>query len=318
MMTKSRPRGLHQIALVALFTLGNTLLRFPWANAQAGITVSFVLSEITAMIFGLCASFGTAWLYRKWLRSKKRLRLAVCIFFSVSVCALAFCFAVSTSRDLLLFMERSLLPEGTELVFAALFLAVCAWLSRAERRGMDVFALIAFFSALVAVAVLFLLGIPQFRVEYGNVELPGVAAIGASLLPIFVEFALPMIPLGVYLALAKPQNGGKRPWQPLVCGVLFGGGIMLFCVLQTLLTFGASYAAGLAYPYSAAVRVVSLGAYAFRPELFSYVADFLSCLVRVAVCFSCLKFTVGRFFPRVRNWVPPLASLFAFIALCFF
>lgn len=318
MRTRTRPRGLHQIALVALFTLGNTLLRFPWANAQAGITVSFVLSEITAMIFGLCASFGAAWLYRKWLRSKKRLRLAVCIFFSVSVCALAFCFAVSTSRDLLLFMERSLLPEGTGLVFAALFLAVCAWLSRAERRGMDIFALIAFFSALVAVAVLFLLGIPQFRVEYGNVELPGVAAIGASLLPIFVEFALPMIPLGVYLALAKPQNGGKRPWQPLVCGVLFGGGIMLFCVLQTLLTFGASYAAGLAYPYSTAVRVVSLGAYAFRPELFSYVADFLSCLVRVAVCFSCLKFAVGRFLPRVRNWIPPFAALFGFITLCFF
>lgn len=318
MMTKSRPRGLHQIALVALFTLGNTLLRFPWANAQAGVTVSFVLSAITALLFGLCAYFGAAWLYRKWLKSRKRLRLIVCASFSVPICALAFYFAVSGSRDLFSFMKQSLLPEGTELVFAALFLAVCAWLSRAERRGMDVFALIAFFAAVVAVTVLFLLGVPQFRMEYGSVELPGVGAIGASLFPIFVEFALPMIPLGAYLALAKPQNGGKRPWHPLVCGVLFGGGIMLLCVLQTLLTFGASYAAGLAYPYSAAVRVVSLGAYAFRPELFSYVADFLSCLIRVAVCFSCLKFTVGRFFPRVRNWVPPLASLFAFIALCFF
>ena len=126
-----------------------------------------------------------------------------------------------------------------------------------------------------------------------------------------------MFPLGVYLALAKPKCGKNNSQKPLIVGIFAGGGLMLLCVLQTLLTFGASYASTLEYPYSAAVRVVSVGAYAFRPELFSYLLDFSSCLVRVAVCFFCMKFTVGRFLPRVRNLVPPLAALFVFIVLCF-
>lgn len=318
MNRKDRPRGLHQIALVALFTLGNTLLRFPWANVQAGVTLSFLLSVGIALLFGLGASFFATRLYRRRLKNKKRLRLAACILFSVPVCALAFLAAYNGCRDLLFFFEETLLPEKTGLLFAALFLAVAAVLSRSARRGIDVFALIAFCATLCAVLVLFFSGVPQFRVEYGNVELPTVSAIGASLLPILTEFALPMVPLGVYLALAKPCGCKNRFPKPFVSGLLIGGGIMFLCVLQTLLTFGAPYLATLKYPYSAAVRVVSVGAYAFRPELISYLPDFLSCTVRVAVCFSCMKFTVGRFLPRVRNRVPPLAALFTFVFICLF
>lgn len=317
MKSREGPRGLHQIALVALFTLGNTLLRFPWANAQAGVTVSFLLSVMVALFFGLGSSCLAARLFRKWMRSRKRGRIVLCAALSVPVCALAFVSAIRGSQDLLLFLEETILPEKTGLVFAAIFLAVCAWLSRGPRRGMDVFALIAFFAALAAVMVLFFLGIPQFRSAYGKIEMPEVQAVGNSILPILTEFALPMFPMGIYLALAKPERGKNRSQKPLAVGILTGGAIMLVCVLQTLLTFGAPYAATLAYPYSAAVRVVSVGAYAFRPELLSYLPDFFASLVRVAVCFSCVKFTVGRFLPRARNFVPPLAALFVFIALCF-
>ena len=318
MKAKERPRGLHQIALVALFTLGNTLLHFPWTSAQAGVTISFLLSSVTALLFGLGSSFFAVRFFRRPLWKKEKLRMVLCVLLAAAVCALAFLFAVRATRDLRSFFEGTLLPHGTGLVFAALFLAVCAWLSRGPRRGMDVFALIAFFSALAAVGVLFLLSIPQFHAEYGNIELPSAKAVGASVFPAFAEFALPMFPLGVYLALAKPGRGKMRPQRPLAAGILTGGAMMLLCVLQTLLTFGESYAASLQYPYSAAVRVVSVGAYAFRPELFSYLLDFSACLVRVSVCFSCLKFSVGRFLPRFRNRVPLLAALFAFVALCIF
>ena len=317
MKTKERPRGLHEIALVALFTLGNTLLRFPWANARAGVTVSFLLSAVVALAFGLISSSCASWLFRGRMRGNKRGRVVLCGLLSIPILALAFFSAVRGSRDLFSFLEKTLLPNGTKLVFVALFLAVSAWLARGPRRGMDVFALIAFFAVLASVVFLFLSGVPQFRVEYGGAEVPDAGAVGASILPIFLEFALPMVPLGVYLALAKPKRKKNNVQKPFAVGILTGGGIMLLCVLQTLLTFGASYTATLEYPYSAAVRVVSVGAYAFRPELFSYLLDFSACLVRVAVCFSCMKFTVGRFLPRVRNLVPPLAALFVFIVLCF-
>ena len=312
----NRPRGLHQISLVALFTIGNTLLRFPWATAEAGITISFLLSIAAALLFGIGVYFAACRLFRVPFSRMKGWKIIACLLLFLPVCVFSFFLAVKSSRDLVSFFDQMLLPGQTALLFAALYLAVAAWLSRIPRRGMDSFALLLFLPAVGAAAVLFLLGIPQFQTGYGSFEIPSLPAIGHSIFPLFSEIALPMLPLGVYLALAKPKKEKKQAWRPLLFGILSAGVVLLFCVLQTLLTFGASYAASLEYPYSAAVGVVSLGAYAFRPELISYLLDFFFFFFRVSVCFSCVKWIVGRFLPRLRNVVPPLAALLVFVFLC--
>ena len=307
-------RGLHQIALAALFTIGDTILRFPWANAEAGVTVSFLLSAVAA-VGAVFAGYPLArFLFRRPLHRKAwRVILAVGAAIAVGITAW-FCAAQST-EDILRFMQDTLLPKGTSIAFVILFLVSAVLLARVSRRGLDLFSLIAFFSATLAVIVLFLQGIPQFRPAYGTLEIPSTGAILLSLKTLLPKTVLPMIPLVAYCSLSAPSPKGNRNARPLAVGVLAGFALMLLCVLQTLLTFGAPYAATLTYPYSRAVRVVSVGQYAFRPEILSYVLDYAASLIRTALCFACMRRLIGRFLPRLGRMIPIFAAIAVFVFL---
>lgn len=312
--TDQKPRGLHQIALVALFTVGNTLLRFPWATAATGIAVSFLLTVLAALATSALLYLLALRVLRRRI-SGHRWRQICAAVLGVAVSAVALIGAAKSTADLLRFLGWALLPQGSAILFSALFLAAAVWLSQIPGRGLDLFALIAFCAASVAVAVLFLRAVPQFQSEYGAVTIPRPDAFGASVRPLFSEIVLPMVPLAFYLALAAPRRNGKGSPRPLLFGVAAGCGLMLLCVLQTLLTFGAPYAATLEYPYAKAVRVVSVGQYAFRPEILSYLLDYAATLCRAAVCFGCVKRLFGRFLPRRARIVPPLAGIAVFVFL---
>ena len=311
---KRRRRGLHLISLAALFTVGNTLLRFPWANAEAGVIGSFLLSGTMAICTVLIGYPLVRSLFRKpmdhcvW-------RMIAAILLSVGIGAVAWFCAARSTEDALRFLEETLLPEKTSVPFSVLFLLAAVWLSRIPRRGVDLFAVIAYLAACAAVVVLFLRGVPQFRTEYGVFDLPSFSAVGKSFVRILPGTVLPMLPLAAYLALSAPVSHGRDVARPLVSGVFAGFGLMLLCVLQTLLTFGADYVATLAYPYSRAASVVSVGQYAFRPELLSYVPDYAATLVRTSVCFACMRRLVGRFLPRFGRTVPILAAIGVFLFL---
>lgn len=312
--TIQKRRGLHQIALAALFTVGNTILRFPWANAEAGITVSFLLSAVAALGAVLLGYPLARVLFRRPLR-RKAWRTALAGAASAIVGGTAWFCAAQSTEDVLNFMRDTLLPKGTSVAFVILFLASAVLLARVSRRGLDLFSLIAFFAATVAVVVLFFQGVPQFRPAYGTLEIPASGAIVLSLKTLLPKTVLPMIPLVAYCALSVPSPKGNRNARPLAVGVLAGFALMLLCVLQTLLTFGAPYAATLTYPYSRAVRVVSVGQYAFRPEILSYLLDYAASLIRTAVCFACMRRLLGRFLPRVGRLIPIFAAIAVFVFL---
>lgn len=307
-------RGLHQIALVAIFTVGNTLLRFPWTNAEAGVTVSFLLSGIAAIVASLAVYAIARFFFRRQLHGNLP-RILSAVGFAVVTGAVAWCCAARSAGDTVQFMKDLLLPSGTAIPFSVLFLLAAVLLARIPRRGIDLFALLGYVAVTVAVGVLFLRGTPQFRTEYGKFEIPTLGAVGKSLVRLLSETVLPMLPLAVYLALSAPAPRQNSVSRPLAVGVVAGFGLMFLCALQTLLTFGAPYAATLSYPYLRAVRVVSVGQYAFRPELISYVLDYVATLVRTAICLACLRRLIGRFLPRVGRPVPIVGAIGIFIYL---
>jgi hypothetical protein len=119
---------------------------------------------------------------------------------------------------------------------------------------------------------------------------------------------LPLALLSVYFALTAPRGGEKA----LAVGTGVGCLLLFVCVMQAVLTFGIDYAAELAYPYSYSVRILSVGQYFFRLEGFSYLLDYLSCLMRCAVSLATAKRLTGRFSPRVGKWIPLGASVVLF------
>ena len=83
-----------------------------------------------------------------------------------------------------------------------------------------------------------------------------------------------------------------------------GWGMLFLCGLQTVLTFGASYSAELAYPYSYATRVLSAGQYFFRLEGFSYLLHYVTSLMGCGVSLWVFRGIGVRLIPRASRYLP--------------
>lgn len=310
---KKRMTGLHKTALAALFTVGNSLIRYPWRNADTDTLILFLLSVIGALI----PAFLLYPLFRKILRtplSGHRLRTIAAAALATVLGIYALLCAYRSFEDYLNFATEMLLPEANRVLLGSLFLICAAWLARLSEKGMDSFSLICFVAVLVSSLVLFAFGIPHFRAEYFKIHFPdGAAELVDSLPALWKESLLPLTVLSGYFALVIPRRGERV----LAVGTAIGCGVLLLCVVQTLLTFGTAYAAELPYPYSFSVRIISVGQYFFRLEGFSYLLDYTACLLRAAVCLATARRLLGRFSRRMSGLLPPIAAVLMLVFFCF-
>ncbi len=309
--TKKKPFGLHKIALAALFTVGNTLIRFPWRGGGSGTLLLFLLSVLGALIPATVCYPLLRRLFRTPLagRTAKRL-LAAAVALLLGIYALFSAF--DCIWDYLSFSFETILPSGGKPVLSLLFLGCAVWLSSIGDRGIDIFALLAFAAVVFCTVGLFSAGAPDYRPENIALKLPdGWRALLHPLLHLWRETLLPLVLLSAYFALVLPRRGE----QALVIGTAAGCAILLICVLQTLLTFGPALAARYPYPYAYAVRIISVGPYFFRLEGFSYLPDYLACLMRSAVCLAVVRRLFGRFFPRRAHRVPAVLCVTLLIFL---
>mgnify|MGYP004699749449 FL=1 len=308
---EKKPLGLHKIALAALFTVGNTLLRFPWRGGGSETLWLFLLSVLGALIPAVVCYPLLRRLFRAPLADRPAKRVL-----AAAVALLLGMYAVFTAfdcmRDYLSFSFETILPGGGKPVLLLLFLGCAVWLSSVGDRGTDIFALLAFAAVALCTVGLFPAGAPGYRPENIALKLPdGWQALLRPLLLLWRETLLPLVLLSAYFALVLPRRGERA----LVAGTAAGCGLLLICVLQTLLTFGSSLAARYPYPYAYAVRMISVGPYFFRLEGFSYLPDYLACLTRSAVCLAVARRLFGRFFPRLARRVPAVLCVTLLIFL---
>lgn len=269
----------------------------------------FLLSAVGALIPAVLIYPLLRRLFRSPLSTgPARRRLAVPAAVLIGVYAVVS--AADCMRDYLSFACETILPGGGKWLLCLLFLGCAVWLSGVGDRGMDVFALVGFCALTVCAVGLFLFGIPDYRPENLSLCLPEHPAVFLPMLfSLWRETFLPLCLLSAYFALVLPRRGEGT----LAVGSAAGCGILLLCVLQTLLTFGAELAAGYPYPYAWAVRIISVGPYFFRLEGFSYLPDYLACLTRSALCLAVVRRLWGRFFPRGTGAARPV--LFAVLAV---
>ena len=307
---KKQQLDLHKMALAALFTVGNTLIRYPWRQGGRLAAALLLVSAIGAVVTVLLLYSLFRWIWRMSLHGRSARMLVVAVL-SVLMGAYALVCAQRCCGDYVAFSMRLVLPQGREVLLTAMFLICAGWLATLSARGLDCFSLPTFFLVTVCILLLFAVGINHFRWSSGVSELIQWDRSVLSLLPsMWQESFLPLSVLALYFALTVP-SGGERA---LAVGVGIGCVLPLFCVAQGILTFGASYAAEMDYPYSFAVRILSVGQYFFRLEGFSYVVDYLSCLTRCALCIATVRRLSMRFFPKSGRWIAyaSCALLFSF------
>lgn len=284
-MEKKQPHAFHKIALAALFTVGNSLIRYPWRQAEEELLFFFFVSVMSALI----PAFLLYPLFRRLFRrdlSQKRWEKYLALVLSWGIGLYALLCALRSTADYVTFVTGLILPGANPYLLTILFLLCVIFLSGIPERGIDSFALLAFLATLAVSAGLFLTAIPIFRSADVTLQFPKEFSKIFDSVPVLLrESFLPLTVLSAYFALVIPKGGEKA----LVFGTLAGSGILLLSVLQALLTFGADLASGLTYPYSFSVRVLSVGQYFFRLEGFSYLFDYLSCLTRATVSLICFR-----------------------------
>lgn len=297
---KKQTAGLHKVALAALFTVGNALLRYPWRQSDTNVLFLFLLSVVGALLpaFLLYPVFRRIW--RKPV-GKKKSRLFGVALLSVLFAVYALYCAWRSCADYVDFSVELVLPRGNRFLLTALFLACAVGLSRLTDKGMDSFSLLAFIGVVLCAVFLFVVGIPHFQITHLRADLfVWDVSVLESVPTLWKESLLPLTVLSLYFALTVPR-GGERS---LALGTGIGCVILFLCVLQAILTFGTAYAAQLTYPYSYATRILSVGQYFFRLEGFSYLLDYASCLLRCAVSLALAKRLLGRFAPRIAHGLP--------------
>ncbi len=292
--------GYHKIALAALFTVGNALIRYPWRAGDRGVLPTFLLSVVGALIPALLLYPIFRWLWRRPLCCRFG-RLLFVAALSILFGAYALYCAWRSCADYLRFSMDLILPGGSRWLLLILFVSCAVWLSALRDRGMDCFSLIAFFSVIACAMFLFLVGLPTFEWEHVSVNFREWewGSFG-NLLMLWRESLFPLSVLALYFSLVEPKGGMRS----LAVGTALGCAILFLCVAQAILTFGATYAAGLEYPYSYSVRILSIGQYFFRLEGFSYLLDYLTCLMRAAVSLAVARRLLGRFYPRLTRRFP--------------
>ena len=303
---KQKRRGLHQISLTAMFIVGNFLIRYPWRGI--GGRLLFVFGS--SLLGGLLAALLIYPLFRRIWRSplgEKKGRRFWLGALSVVLSGYALVGALVSCRDYVALSERLILPGGNRLFQAGLFLLCAVLLAGLNQRGMDSFALISFGVAVSSVLLLFVAGIPHFRMEYLPRE-QWTAFFGSwrELWELWRELLRPLTVLVLYFALTAPKGGEGA----LAAGTVLGCALLLLCVLQAFLTFGVSYAGELPYPYAYSTRIPSVGQYFFRLEGFSYLVNYAACLIRCGVSLAVIKRLAQRFFPRRAALIPPIAGAF--------
>lgn len=293
------------MTLAALFTVGNALIRYPWRASEQGVLPIFLLSAVGALIPALLLYPLFRLIWRRPLCRRRGRRLLVGALSALFGAYALYC-AWRSCADYLRFSMDLILPTGSRWLLLILFVACAVWLSALRDRGMDCFSLLAFLGVITCVVFLFLVGLPSFDWERAPINfMQWEWGSFGSLLTLWRESLLPLSVLSLYFALVEPKGGVRS----LALGTAIGCAILFLCVAQAILTFGASYAAGLEYPYSYSVRVLSIGQYFFRLEGFSYLLDYLTCLIRAAVSLAVARRLLGRFYPRLSRRFPWVAGV---------
>lgn len=296
---------IRKLAPVVLFTVGNSLIRYPWKEMGSDVTVTFLLSPAIALLALLLLYPLLRTLFGGVMRSHP-IKLIAAVLVAVTVGGYALFCAYRACADYISFVTEMILPPTHTFPLALGFLICAAWLSSLDAHRIDSFSLLSLLLVLGFVILLFLFGIPYFQMKNLTTALPkSLPDLKVALPTLWRESLLPLLILSTYFALTVPKQGRA----PLAIGTAVGWGILAVCVLQALLTFGASYATELRYPYSYAVRVLSVGPYFFRLEGGSYVLDYLSALLRSAICLATARRLLGRFLPRVARLLPILSIL---------
>ncbi len=253
----------HYIALCVLFVLGNGIISLPQKNADIFTFLGFLVSFL---IFFLLLFLP--------------INLKISSILAVWVIG-------DTFIDFIKFISATLLKESPEILVVIPFILTLLAFCCAKKGAVLKFSLIS--AAISVTAIFFFFGFTASDFNIKNIiikSVPDLKNLYSQTIPYLKKVTLPSFLLLVY---SKINGFGKKT---TLCGVALGNALLAFCILNSVLLFGSSFAGRLDFPYAFAISTVTFGNLFTRMDGFAYFIYFASCLIKITVSIEIIKATV--------------------------
>ena len=282
---------LHKTAVFSLFVLGDWVILLPAKNSTDKTLLGFLL----AAFVGVILLFSLNYLFKK-VQNKTKLREPIITFIYVVILVYSLYLAVTAFNVFMDFVLSYVLNGFSELFVAFVFLIVVFCLAFSKREVLYKLGVVTGFVSVGLIILLFVFSFNQFSVDnISLLSMPSIADVLSDSTGFIKCSVLPAI-----ILLFWQDNYNKKECS-VVYGYICGLGLQLLIILNCLLIFGSRLSAKLDYPYSEAIATVTAGNIFTRMDGFSYFVFFISCLVKITVCFKISFSLIKKVYYKVKK-----------------
>lgn len=288
----------RQFALLAAYiSIGDSMLVLPSIPTSAAKQNAWM-----SALIGLCAGLMVVWLMSAVGRLYPKLTL---VQYAekllgkwpgklVSLCFIFYLFLslAAHTREIGDFMTTQMMPETP---IQAIHIMYAAILAMAARLGTETIARTGefFFSFfLLFLFVFFLFLIPDIKINHLLPLWDG--GIKPVLRGSITMTAYPFMELAVLLMVIPSVNKPENVRSNYVKGALFGGVVLLFIILLSILVLGPDYATRSMYPSYALAKKIDVGKFFQRLEVLLAFLWLLTSFIKSAVFFNVLQIAFAQ------------------------
>lgn len=270
-MTKTDNRRF--ICLSSLIIVGDIILCLTFTKNTTddilGIIAAFILSVAVALLLKKCTELWNV----KQFKYKQTLTVVFLLaadLLLVTLAVFAVCNFSKYASNIMLSTKEIFLP------FVSLG-GLAVLIAFSDKNVLFKLSLLLF-----PAVVIFIIVMLAFSVQFMNVKylIPYKAPNGAGFLKTFLPLFLSLVSSAVPMLVLGKENK-KRSFA---LSYLFGIGLLVLCIVNTLGIFGGELAATLSYPYSEAVSTASMGEIFSRLDGFLYATCFFTVIIKASAC----------------------------------
>ena len=312
-MTEKTTKYKHLICLLGLFILGESVIATPYSGADSlNVLALFCACAIAAVSVFLITPLLPPIFSDENEKKNPILRAAVTFCYCIAIIISLFS-AAKAFVSLNDFVCEVMLIKTPRFITAFILAILAVVATAGDRNNIFKFSLISTVVCALIIVALFVFSIPNF--ELGNI-IPYTYLPSHNILGQIAEYSLKVFaPCAVAVVYICATH--EAPRGTILCdGVLLGGIMLLLCVANSILIFGAPTAAKMQFPYSDAVSLVSIGELYTRMDGLSYLLIFISTATKITVCLKTARIFIKRLgFKYERSFVAACGALMVVLAV---
>ncbi len=305
-MTAQKPYRLHTVCLLAAATLGSAAISVPYENADNRNPLAFLAAFLAAALlyFLMCPVINFIFKQKRGVGFWRGALYSVVIFLSLWS-------ALTVASEYIDFVKWDMLPYAPKFVLSAVFAVAVYVFSVCGNNSIFKFSLFATFGVCLVVALFFVLSLGHYDIK--NIAVESIRFKNGFLRQTASYFLGVFLPSVLTLCFVCVTREGINK-KAALGGLTLAAAILVLCILNSILIFGAKSAANMSYPYADAISTITVGNLFTRMDGFAYIVFFCTSIIRQTVMLKLGMVLLSRLGLKFKKMFLIMACGLLFIA----